>query len=291
MVDTRDVAAFISMSSFWALNYPLLKFGLKLEPPVYILLFRVIFAAIFSLVLLSRNFSIPRDLKTHASIAVVGMLNVVLFMGFWFTGEQTEPSSISSIIVYTYPILAMAFSTVFLTERPGKFKVVGTAIGFLGIVVVFADQLYIKPGVGLLFLIAAAISWAVGTIFFKRKLAAKNVLAVNAFQFIYSLPVIAVWGFLTEPLSVHGLNPQFLVITLYMGSLGSALAYFIYFHLFRKYNVSSISAFFFTVPALSLVFSYLINGETNTVFTYAGFALISAGIYLTSRNSGGRLTK
>lgn len=285
MVETRDVAAFLAMGSFWALNYPLVKFALNYEPPLFILLFRVLFAAIFSLLLLTRNPSIPRSLKTHVSIAVVGMLNVVLFMGFWFTGEQTEPSSISSIMAYTYPIFAMALSTVFLGERPSKFKIIGTILGFSGIVFVFADQLYIKPGIGLVFLIAAAISWALGTIYFKRNLSSENVFAVNSFQFLYALPVVAVWGFLTQPLSLAGLKPEFIGITLFMGSLGSAVAYYIYFHLFRKYNVSSISAFFFAVPALSIIFAFIILGETNTIFTYIGFALISLGIYLTSRNS------
>ncbi|AKA47953.1 hypothetical protein IX51_01330 [uncultured archaeon] len=284
-MDSRDVAAFLSMASFWALNYPLVKFALIYEPPLFILVFRVLFAAIFSVIFLSRNFSIPKDLKTHLSIAVVGLLNVVMFMGFWFTGELTEPSSISSIIVYTYPIFAMAFSTAFLGERPSRYKIAGTVVGFAGIVFVFADQLYIKPGIGLVFLISGAISWAVGTIYFKRHLSSANVLSVNALQFVYALPIILVWAFMMQPFRISGFTPQFFVITLFMGSLGSAVAYYIYFHLFRKYDVSSISSFFFIVPALSIVFAYLILGETNTIFTYIGFALISLGIYLTSRSS------
>lgn len=285
MVESRDVAAFIAMTSFWALNYPLVKFGLLYEPPLFLLVFRVLFAAIFSMIFLTRNFHIPRDWKTHVSIAIVGLLNITLFMGFWFTGEKTEPSSISSIIVYTYPILAMAFSSVFLGDRPGKFKITGTVVGFFGIIFVFADQLYIKPGIGLLFLIGGAVSWASGTIYFKRHLAGKSVLSVNALQFLYALPMVALWAFLTTPFNVHGLNLQFLGITLFMGSFGSAVAYYIYFHLFSKYRVSSISSFFFVVPALSIVFAFFILGETNTIFTYLGFALISLGIYLTSRDS------
>ena len=70
-----------------------------------------------------------------------------------------------------------------------------------------------------------------------------------------------------------------------MGVLGTAIAYLIYLYLFRKYSVSSISAMFFTVPALSIVFSFFILNETNTIFTYIGFALISAGIYFSSRKS------
>ncbi len=285
MADKTDIIAFLGMSSFWALNYPLVKFGLSYEPPLILLFFRILFGAVFAMIFLARNFEFPRGIKTHISIAMVGLFNVVLFMGFWFTGEQSEPSSISSIIVYTYPILAMAFSMLFLGERPNRFRIAGTAVGFAGIILVFSDQLHLTPGPGLAFLVIAAVSWAIGTILFKRNLSGGNVLAVNAFQFLYALPVIAVWAFLTDPISIPNLYPQFLGITLYMGSLGSAVAYYIYLHLFKKYRVSSISSYFFTVPALSIVFGFFLLGETNTVFTYVGFALISAGIYLTSRNT------
>lgn len=280
-----DILAFMSMSSFWALNYPLVKFGLMYEPPLFILFFRVLFGLIFAIILFARNIEFPRGLKTHVSIALLGLFNVVLFMGFWFTAEQTEPSSISSIIVYTYPILAMAFSMLFLGERPNKYRIAGTAFGFAGIVVVFSDQLQITPGPGLIFLIIGAVSWAIGTIHFKRNLSGGNIFAINVFQFLYALPIIGVWAILTEPFSIPNLFPQFTLITLYMGALGTAVAYNVYLYLFKKYDVSSISSYFFTVPALSIVFGFLLLGETNTIFTYGGFALISAGIYFTSRNT------
>ena len=35
-----------------------------------------------------------------------------LIRGFWFVGENTESSSISSILIYTYPVLSIALSAV-----------------------------------------------------------------------------------------------------------------------------------------------------------------------------------
>jgi len=42
---------------------------------------------------------------------------------------------------------------------------------------------------------------------------------------------------------------------LYMGVPGTAVAYLIYFRLIRKYEVSKISGYFFTVPAFSVLLS------------------------------------
>ena len=156
-----DGLAFTAMASFWALNYPLVKYSLAYESPLFILVFRVLFGAIASFIILSRQIVIPRDLKTHLQIAVFGLLNIVIFMGLWFTGEKTEPASISSILVYTYPLIAMSLSVIFLGERLSGYKILGAVLGFFGMIFIFVDELVITPGIGILFLIGGAISWGI----------------------------------------------------------------------------------------------------------------------------------
>lgn len=286
MSKSIDGLIFLAMASFWALNYPLVKFALLYESPLYLLVFRVLFAAIASFVILAKQIEFPRDLKTHLQIAVVGLLNIVIFMGLWFTGEKTESASLSSILVYTYPLIAMSFSVIFLGERLSGFRALGAVVGFIGMVFIFIDQLVVTPGLGILFLVGGAVSWGAGTVYFKKYLTGKNIPAINSLQFLYSLPFVFLWATLTEKFNFSGFGIQFISIALYMGIFGTAMAYLIYLYLFRKYSVSSISAMFFTVPALSIVFSFFLLSETNSIFIYIGFALISAGIYLSSRASG-----
>ncbi len=283
MSKVADGVAFIAMASFWALNYPLVKFAYPYQSPMAILFFRLFFAAFFSYAFFWKKITFPRDLKTHLSLAMLGLLNLVFFMGFWFIGESTESSAISSILVYTYPVISIAFSAVFLKEKLTLVRTVGTLLGFIGMVLIFVDQLSIKPGPGLFFLMAGAISWALGTIYFKKYLLHVGNYTVNSIQFIYATPIVFLYVIGTGGFNLSGFTLQFFAVVLYMGSLSTALAYYIYLHLYSKYSVSSISSYFFAVPALSIIFSYFILGENNTIFTYAGFALISLGIYLSSR--------
>ena len=278
-----DVAGFLAMSSFWGLNYVMVKFALVYEPPLMFLLFRVIFAAIFSLFLIKGGLKFPRDFMTNVKLVILSALNITLFMGLWFIGESTESASISSILVYTYPIFSIVFSSIFLADRIGPLTIVGSILGFLGIVLIFIDQLSISPGIGLVLLVLSALSWAGGTIFYKKYVHTTHPATVNAIQYIYALPFIVVWAFATESFSLAGITWQFLLISLYVGVLGTAVAYFIYLKLYREYSVPAISSYFFVVPALSILFSFIILRETNTLFTYAGFILVAAGIYLTSR--------
>ena len=286
MSKAADAVAFIAMASFWALNYPLVKFAYAYQSPMSLLFFRIFFAALFSLLFFWKKITFPRDLKTQLSLILFGLLNIVFFMGFWFVGEQTESSALSSIIVYTYPVLSIAFSAIFLRERLSLVRTIGTMLGFVGMIFIFVEQLSIKPGLGLFFLVGGALSWALGTIYFKKYLLTVGNYTVNSLQFLYAMPFVLVYNLATGAFNLNAITLQFLAIVLYMGSLSTAVAYYIYLHLYSKYSVSAISSYFFAVPALSIVFSYFILHENNTLFTYAGFALISLGIYLSSRRVG-----
>ncbi len=278
-----EVALFAMMASFWAMNYVLLKFALLYEDPVFILAFRIGIAAAISTVAFGRFFSWPRGLKLNLSIFAFSMLNIVMFMTLWFLGEKTVSASLSSILVYTYPLFTVLFSRIFLGETLNRRIILGLIVGFAGVVITFSGSFISGDRTGAVLLILAAISWASGTIYYKRYLSKENSWTVNVMQYAYSFPVILAVAILTEPFSVSGvMHYQFIFTVIYMGSFGTAAAYFIYLYLFRHYKASSISSFFFAVPALSIVFSFLLRGQTESPVTLIGFLVISVGIYLGS---------
>ena len=277
-----DAGLFVVMASAWALNYPFVKFALEYEGPESVVLFRIIFALIFALFIFGRGLKWPRDLKSNLLLVFYGFLNIVAFMSFWLLGESTESSSLSSVIIYTFPVLTMVFSVILLKEKVSSMKIAGTVLGFTGLVVVFASHLIIKPGPGLFYLLFAAVSWAFATIVFKKYFSNQESRSVNTIQFVYALPFLAVFTFGSGGFTISGLTYQFILIAIFMGSIGTAVAYAIFLYLVRKYPVSEISSFFFLVPALSIIFSLLLLHKVSTIYTYAGFALISAGIFLSS---------
>lgn len=276
----RDSGLFILMSLFWALNYSFLKIALIYEPPLVVLLFRIIFAAIFSIIF---SYSSLKALKGvgYIKLLIMSLLNISLFMTLWFLGEETEPASISSILIYTYPIISVLFSSLFLNEKLTHLKIIGTFIGFIGLVVIFIYQIEVEFSIGLFLLLSGAFMWAFGTVYYKKYLGKIDQGAVNSIQFIYAIPVILIFTVFEGGFKSLSLN--FILLTLYMGSLGTAVAYFIYLSLLKRYNVSHISPYLFSVPAFSIFLSLIINKEIITLNTVAGFSLISLGIFLSSR--------
>ena len=275
-----DVLLFLVMSLSWALNYSSLKFALIYEPPMVALLFRVLFGAIFSIPFSYSALRLVRNIGV-GKLVIMSLLNVSIFMSLWFIGERTESSSISSILVYTYPIVSVFLSWLFLQEKLSNWKILGIVVGFAGVVVIFLDQLSISFGIGLFLLIGSAISWASGTIYYKKYLREADAGAVNTFQFLFAIPVVLIAAILyggMKPLTIN-----FILIMIYMGAIGTAAAYFIYWGLVKKYKVSHISPYLFSVPALSILLSTFLNNDKLTPLSLGGFALVAVGIFISSR--------
>jgi drug/metabolite transporter (DMT)-like permease len=273
------------MAFFWGLNYPLVKIALQYQSFATLTLFRVLFAIVFSFAIFWKKIRFPKDKTDNFNIFVFAILNIVIFFTLWFMGESTVSSGLSSIIIYTYPILSILFSFLFLKEGLNNYKIAGLIFGFIGLVLIFANQIITRPNIGLVFLIIAAISWSFGIVFLRKYLTLVGSYTVNSLQFLYALPLVFIISIPYHVVNVSKFNIEFLLITLYMGSLGTAVAYFIFVHLYSKYKASEISGFFFLVPAISLILGYFILGETMSLITYIGFAVIGIGIYLTSVNS------
>ena len=277
---SADILAFIIMASFWAINYPVLKISFDYDDPFAILFFRILFAGLSALLIFYHRLIVPRGLKTNLKIFAVGLLSMVLFMSFWFLGEQLEPASLSSILVYTFPIFSLVFSGMFLGDRLTRETILASILGFSGVVLIFIEQIGLTSIFGAFLLVISAVFWALGTIFYKKYLGGINPVSVNTLQLLYSIPILFIIAVVVSPAGVFNVNYQTVLLTLILGVPGTAVAYLIYFHLFRKYDVSEISSYFFAVPALSIVFSFAILGEKSSFLTYVGFVMISVGMFV-----------
>ncbi|MDP8012063.1 MAG: DMT family transporter [Thermoplasmata archaeon] len=283
MKNYRDAVLFVFMSLFWSINYPLVKIAVLYENEYYLLFFRILFALILSLILFPKSLKVGKSFKTHLKFLVIALLNIVGFMEFWFIGEMSESASISSIIIYTYPVFVVLLSIPLLNEKVKKLNLSGSFIGLAGIVLIFFQEMQIKSIYGLIFLFLGSLSWSFGTIFYKKYMNEIEPVKVNTMQFVYALPITFIIALISGPLIIGNLNIEYLSITAYMGMLGTSMAYFIYLHLFRKYNVSEISSYLFIVPAFSVIISAIFLKEILTGLNLIGFILLIIGIYLSQR--------
>ncbi len=230
----KYLTMFVSMSFFWALNFPLVKLSYNYSDPYWLLFFRVLFSAIFPLLISYNVLFIPKDFLTNLIIFIMGILNTMVFFGFWFMGEYYVSSSLATIIIYTYPIISLILSSIFLNEKLSKFSIIGSAFGLSGIVLIFSENLYINSIMGFFFLILSATGFSLASVIYRKFLSNINPLVINSLQFLYALPFNILPIFITGIFIKIPDSLNFYIIAFYMGSLGTAVAYLFYMILKKK---------------------------------------------------------
>ncbi len=277
----QEIFLFSLLITFWALNYPLTKLALNYAQPFYLTFFRLLFTLPFLAILIPRGFKPLKGIRKNAEVLIFGALGVFATWTLWYVGENYISSSLAAIIMYTYPVITIVLASAILKEKLGFVKLTGAVLGFTGIIFILYEQIFITNAIGIVLVFMSSVSWSISIIFYKRALSGENYATVNTYQMIYALPLSAIL-LLFNPAPAH-LPLNFWLIILLLAFPGTAVTFTVYVYMYSKYSVNRITPYLFLVPAISVLFSYVIFRTAFSPLEIAGFALLLCGIYMTSR--------
>jgi len=182
-----------TLALFWGVAWPAMKIVLD-EMPV--LGFRAISCAAGAMALLLARVSgepIRLPLRVLPSLILVALLNVTLWQICMAYALTLMPAGRASIIAYTMPAFATLFGWLFLKERLGAARLAGLALSMAGIGVLVAPELdrFLAEPLGVLLMIAAAASWAGGTVGMKYFRWPFSIMQNTGWQFaLGGLPIV-----------------------------------------------------------------------------------------------------
>ncbi len=287
-----DIALFAIMVTSWSINYPVLKIALNYTTPFVLLFYRILFSFIFIYIIFRPKLHLKLSRHDIIPLFVLSLLDVVIWMELWFVAETTISASLTSILIYTYPIISTLMAVIFLGEHYNKYVFVGIIIGFTGIIVIFSNSLKVGLKPGIVIAILSAIMWALGTMYYMKYHTKRDRETTNFYQFGFAiLPALLIAGVANPDINTLELTPLLLGLILIMAIPGTAVAYYAFLHLNRKYGVSTVSSFLFIVPALSVVFSFVILDEIPTLIEIAGLLMVAAGIFFSAKGTKVRSTE
>ncbi|MGC8555572.1 MAG: DMT family transporter [Conexivisphaera sp.] len=283
MGEWRDAAAFLTMATFWGLNYPLVKVALGSVGPLQLLFLRIAVGLPFLAALLPRSMRPLAGLRLNLLVALFGVLDVVLMQSLWFYGEAYVSPSTASLLIYTYPVIVTALSLVLLGERVTGGRAIGLALGFTGTAILLSGGLGPAPPTGIAPLMGAALSWSLATVLYRKYLREEDFARVNAYHLIYALPISAALAASEGSLASIRWTPGAIAALLLIAFPGTAVAFTIYVYLYSRHEVNRVAPYMFLVPALSMAFSYAILGTPVTAEELLGYSVLAAGIYFSTR--------
>jgi drug/metabolite transporter (DMT)-like permease len=229
------------------------------------------------------------DLKTQLFFVKFGLLNFTGGYAFVYWGQQYIASGLGSVLFSVMPFYVLLLSIWMLPQdKITVIKFIGVAIGFLGVVIIFKDQLSISQInsnvlMGMSAVLLAPIFSSLGTIMGKKARAKFHPISLVTFPMLYASLIFYALSFLFE----QGLPVRFDFIAvfslLYLGILGTAVTFVLFFWMLKKSSAVMMSMITFVTPPLALVWGWIILDEPITKFLLAGLICILGGIFLVRR--------
>jgi len=271
----------------WGLNYPIVTLGLSYSPPIWLAFFRAL-SAFLAMMLLLRGLGVkaPLSSKQKAIAAMFGIPGSVLFFGFWLLGSTTVSPGVSSVLVMTFPLWILFLSVPILGDRPSPKKVGAALLGFVGTALA-SNALLQGTGsdaLAMVELVAAGFGFGLLNVGMKKFFRGQEMLRANVWQLGASLIPLAVWASFTSPIQSVQWSLGLAFSVFWIGVLGTAVAFVLWFTLLSQYNAASLGSYLFMIVVVALVSSFLAFGEPVDVIQAGGVALIVASIYLVSKN-------
>lgn len=291
----KDWLRFWALSIVWGTSFLWIKIALAEISPAMLASWRTWFGGLGLLVVLllvpAARLPWPRLRQVLPTFALIGLLNVTLPFLLISWAEQYIESGLAAILNGTVPLFSLLIAPYFIPAEKMTFaRLAGLLVGFFGILILSLPQVSQGFNQNLLAQIAmllAALSYAVATIYTRLK-AHGLPPQMQAF-----LQVFMGWLLLTlftlgfdRPLVLPALPLTWFAL-LWLGLLGSCLAYLLYFSLLGSVGPTRTVLVTYVLPLVGVALGVLFLNERPTWQSLAGGLLIISGVWLV--NSGLKL--
>jgi len=165
-------------------------------------------------------------------------------------------------------------------------------VGFLGIVLIFYDQLTATRFetmtiLGSVAIIVSAVGASISTLIVKKHLSSMNTAVLNLYQLLMGIIFLVLLSAVFEsPVQVKW-SWRVILAVLYMGVMASAVAFVINYRLLKQMSAISLSMIVYIIPLVALATDFLIYNEILPFRSFAGMVVIFGGIWLSQWNKHG----
>lgn len=285
-------AAFWILGTIWGSSFLLIRVGVEDMSATQVVLIRTLIAAVgLNVVRVWQRHPIPWDWPMIRAFTIIGIGNATVPYTLIAWGEQYISSGMAAVLQATASLFSLVIAHLaFADERINKPKVVGLAVGFLGVIALSSDTISGgKIDKWMLFgqsaMIGASFLYAVFAVY-SRKVIKRDIepIVVSSASFIASA-VCAVLFVILEPL-VGGrafvpfseLPRNTVNAVLLLGFLNTFIAYLFFYFIIRELGAFKAVMVTYVVPVVGLSLGVLILSEMVTGAMLTGAMMILVGI-------------
>lgn len=254
----------------WGSTYAVTTEFLPPDRPLFTALVRALPAG---LALLAVTRVLPRGIWIGRA-AVLGLLNIGAFFPLLFLAAYRLPGGVAGVLGAVAPVFVLALATGVLGEKPSSRKVIAGLVGVFGVALVVLRANAQLDTLGVIAGLAGAASMAAGTVMTQRWGRPEGVtpLTMTGWQLTAGGLFIAPLALLIEG-APPAIDAAALGGYLYLGVIGTALAYWIWLRGISKVPATSVAFLGLLSPVSAAVIGWIALGQALSPLQVLGIAI------------------
>ena len=295
------VLAFSAIYVVWGSTYLAIAWAVETLPPFLMMGIRFSVAG-----LLIFGYGLRRSGKLLPSSqqwlwgAIAGILMILVDYGAISWAEQYVPSGVASVVFATTPIWLVILDAQQRAQlMHSKSLASGIIVGLLGVWLIFwssrqaspvsgvAESKYIQ---GMVALLIASLSWAVGTLLYRDRNTDVNVPTRMGMQMLVGGSLLLVASGLAgewRDFSVDQVSGRSWLSLVYLITFGTLVAHTAYLWLLQVQPPALVGTYAYVNPLIALLLGWWLDGEPLTVIIGVATAIILSAVVLIKRAGDG----
>jgi drug/metabolite transporter (DMT)-like permease len=280
----------------WGLTWPVNKVLLQSLSPLWMMSLRSAIAtvALFAIAaILGRLARPPRaDLPVLLSITLLHMVGFGV-LAAW--GLQLVPTGRSVVLAYTTPLWVAPGAALFLGERLTVRRLVGVAVGLLGLSALFNplafDWTDRNAIVGNAAILLGALLWAASILHIRGHCWQSTPFDLVPWEMLLATALVTPLAIVADGAPSAEYDGRLLALLLYAGIPGTAVAYWATAMASRALPAVTTALGLLATPVLSVIVATLWLGEPVTLSLLAAIVLILGGVALGTTGAPGEASR
>lgn len=227
----------------------------------------------------------PRSIKSVKRAVTLSMFQTVLQYLFFYIG-LAHTTGVKGAVIEASNVFMCIFITCALVkyEKITSQKIIGSIIGFAGVVIINIQGLSLDVNRGDLFILISTCAYSISSILLKKYAADDNTVMLSGYQFLFGGIILTVIG-ITMGGRISNITTQGVAMLLYLAFI-SAMAYSLWAVLLAHNPISKIAVLGFMNPVFGVILSGILLEEGASAFSVrsaVALIFVSVGIFIVYR--------
>lgn len=217
-------------------------------------------------------------------VTVLGALNFTFFWAMLFVSAYRLPGGVAATVGAVQPLIVIGLARMVMGRRITTASVLAALAGLVGVALLVLTPRAALDPIGIAAGLAGALSMAAGTVLSRHWQPDVPALTFTAWQLTAGGLLLVPLAFMVEPSlpTLTGLN--FLGF-LWLGLVGGALTYIIWFRGVARLEPAAVASLGFLSPLVATLLGWLLLGQSLSPLQVVGFATVLASVWMAQRAS------